>query len=161
MGACLSHHAHQPTTSAHLRLLGNSRFVKTLVLDLDDVLVHSSWTRQRGWRSFKRPGVEDFLKHMAQYYELVLYTDQNSTYADPILDRIDPQRNISYRLYKNSTHYIDGKHVRDLSKLNRDLGRVLLLSCNPDAYSLQPENTIKVLSVAVGGVLKKVVAGFA
>ena len=124
------------------------RFVKTLVLDLDDVLVHSSWTRQRGWRSFKRPGVEDFLKHMAQYYELVLYTDQNSTYADPILDRIDPQRNISYRLYKNSTHYIDGKHVRDLSKLNRDPGRVLLLSCNPDAYSLQPENTIKVCAHA-------------
>ncbi len=114
------------------------------MLDLDDVLVHASWTRQRGWRSFKRPGVDEFIKHMAQYYELVLYTDQNSTYADPILDRIDPQRNISYRLYKNSTYYVDGKHVRDLSKLNRDLSRVLFVSASEEAYALQPENAIKV-----------------
>jgi len=34
--------------------------------------------------------------------------------------------------------------VRDLSKLNRDLGKVLLIACDPDAYNLQPENAIKV-----------------
>ncbi len=52
------------------------RHVPTLVLDLDDVLVHSEWTRGRGWRTFKRPGVEDFLKRMAPYYEMVVYTSQ-------------------------------------------------------------------------------------
>ena len=49
---------------------------------------------------------------MAQYYELVVYTDQLPTYADPILDRLDPQRFIQYRLYRDSTQYINGKHVR-------------------------------------------------
>ena len=34
--------------------------------------------------------------------------------------------------------------MRDLSKLNRDLGKVLLIACDPDAYNLQPENAIKV-----------------
>ena len=34
--------------------------------------------------------------------------------------------------------------MRDLSKLNRDLGKVLLVACDPDAYHLQPENAIKV-----------------
>ena len=48
---------------------------------------------------------------MAQYYELVVYTDQLPTYADPILDRLDPQRFIQYRLYRDSTQYINGKHV--------------------------------------------------
>ncbi len=43
--------------------------MKTLVLDLDDVLVHSDWSRERGWRTFKRPGAEDFLRTMSQYYE--------------------------------------------------------------------------------------------
>lgn len=52
------------------------RHVPTLVLDLDDVLVHSEWTRGRGWRTFKRPGVEDFIKRMAPYYEIVVYTSQ-------------------------------------------------------------------------------------
>jgi import inner membrane translocase subunit TIM50 len=32
--------------------------VKTLVLDLDDLLVHKEWTRQAGWKVFKRPGVQ-------------------------------------------------------------------------------------------------------
>jgi hypothetical protein len=50
-----------------------------------------------GWRTFKRPGVEDFIRSMAQYYELVVYTSQLPTYADPVLDRLDPQRLIQYR----------------------------------------------------------------
>eukprot|EP00976_Prorocentrum_cordatum_P044475 899928-Prorocentrum_minimum.AAC.4 len=40
--------------------------VRTLVLDLDELLVHSDWTRERGWRTFKRPGVEIFLQHMGR-----------------------------------------------------------------------------------------------
>ncbi len=39
--------------------------------------------------------------------------------------------------------------MRDLSKLNRDLGKVLLIACDPDAYNLQPENAIKVGSPTV------------
>ena len=54
---------------------------------------------------------------MAQYYELVVYTDQLPTYADPILDRLDPQRFIQYRLYRDSTQYINGKHVSASSLL--------------------------------------------
>ena len=41
------------------------------MLDLDDTLIHSDWTRGRGWKTFKRPGAEDFIRTMAQYYELV------------------------------------------------------------------------------------------
>jgi len=117
--------------------------IKTLVLDLDNVLIHSDWTRGRGWRTFKRPGADEFIKDLAQYFELVVYTSQLPTYADPILDRLDPQRMIQYRLYRDSTNYVDGKHVRDLSKLNRDLKQVLMITADPDAYSLQPENAIK------------------
>ena len=53
---------------------------------------------------------------------------------------------IQFRLYRDSTQYIDGKHVRDLSKLNRDLSKVLLVSADPDAWTLQPENAVKVCS---------------
>lgn len=119
------------------------RHIKTLVLDLDDVLVHSDWTRGRGWRTFKRPGAEDFIRDMSQYYELVVFTSQLPTYADPILDRLDPQRLVQYRLYRDSTQYVNGKHVRDLSKLNRDLKQVLLITADPHAFALQPDNAIK------------------
>ena len=35
--------------------------------------------------------------HPSQYYELVVYTSQLPTYADPIMDRLDPQRLVQYR----------------------------------------------------------------
>lgn len=117
--------------------------VRTLVLDLDNLLVHSDWSRKRGWRTFKRPGAEDFLRLMSQYYEVVVYTSQLPTYADPILDRLDPNRYIAYRLYRDSTLYKDGKHVRDLGKLNRDLSKVMLVTSDPDAFYINPENAIK------------------
>ncbi|KAK9832921.1 hypothetical protein WJX74_001815 [Apatococcus lobatus] len=122
----------------------HARHVRTLVLDLDDTLIHSDWTRARGWRTFKRPGATAFIQQMASTYELVLYTDQLPTYADPIMDRLDPSRYALYRLYKDSTRYVNGRHVRDLSKLNRELGQVLLLTANEDAYQLQPDNAVKI-----------------
>lgn len=64
------------------------------------------------------------------------------TYAEPILQRLDPVGYIPYRLYRSDTQYTDGKHVRDLSKLNRDLSKVLLITADPDAASLQKENAV-------------------
>ncbi|KAI7724442.1 hypothetical protein M8C21_017285 [Ambrosia artemisiifolia] len=51
----------------------------------------SSFDRDRGWRTFKRPGVDDFLEHLAQFYEIIVYSDQQSMYVDPVVDR-DPSR---------------------------------------------------------------------
>ena len=40
--------------------------------------------RDRGWRTFKRPGVEAFLERMAQFYEVVLFTDQLNFVRDAL-----------------------------------------------------------------------------
>ena len=32
--------------------------IKTLVLDLNDVLVSKHWTRKKGWTLYKRPGAQ-------------------------------------------------------------------------------------------------------
>lgn len=54
------------------KLFGNSRKMK-LFLSLTLLLFLK---RDRGWRTFKRPGVDAFLEHMAQFYEIVVYSDQ-------------------------------------------------------------------------------------
>jgi len=79
-----------------------------------------------------------------QYYEVVVFTDQLSTYGDPILERLDPSRTISYRLYRDATQYTRGEHARDLAALNRDLSRVVFVGANPGAWLLQPENALPV-----------------
>jgi len=34
--------------------------------------------RDTSWQTFKRPGVDAFLEHLAQFYEIVVYTDEQN-----------------------------------------------------------------------------------
>ncbi|KAF9392115.1 mitochondrial inner membrane protein required for protein import [Podila verticillata] len=114
----------------------------TLVINLDNTLIHSTWDKDHGWRVAKRPGAEYFLAYLFQHYEIVIFTTQNPDTALRILEKLDPYQYAPHRLFKESTRYIDGKHVKDISHLNRDLSKVIIMDSNPDAYSLQPENSI-------------------
>jgi len=117
----------------------------TLLIDLEGFLVHSSWDRATGWRTAKRPGVDYFLAYLSQFYEIVLFTTQPSYTAMGVADKLDPfQAYLPYKLYRESTRYVKGKIVKDLSYLNRDLSKVILIDTNPEHVALQPENAIVV-----------------
>uniref|UniRef100_A0A0D9WIK5 Mitochondrial import inner membrane translocase subunit TIM50 n=1 Tax=Leersia perrieri TaxID=77586 RepID=A0A0D9WIK5_9ORYZ len=110
--------------------------VFTLVLDLNETLVYSDWQRERGWRTFKRPGVDAFIEHMGKFYEVV--------YVDPVLERLDTKGYITGRLSRPATKYQNGKHYRDLSKLNRNPGQVIYISGHALESCLQPENCVQI-----------------
>ncbi|XP_048323393.1 mitochondrial import inner membrane translocase subunit TIM50 [Ziziphus jujuba] len=116
------------------------RHVFTLVLDLQETLLYSHWTREKGWQTIKRPGVDAFLEHLAQYFEIIVYSDYPNVYIDPVLDRLDVKHLIRFRLGKAATKYQNGQHYRDLSKLNRDPAKVIYLSAHARENTLQPEN---------------------
>lgn len=84
----------------------------TLVLSLEDLLVHSEWTREHGWRSAKRPGVDYFLRYLSQYYELVIFTSVASMNADPIIRKLDPFRIVMWPLFREATRFKDGKYIK-------------------------------------------------
>lgn len=115
----------------------------TLCIDLDDLLVSSTWDRQNGWQTAKRPGVDYFLAYLSQFYEIVLFTAQPLYTALPVAEKLDPfGAYLPYKLFRESTRYVKGKIVKDLSFLNRDLSKVVLLDTKPEHGMLQPENTI-------------------
>jgi import inner membrane translocase subunit TIM50 len=60
----------------------------------------------------------------------------------PILDKLDPYQYAMYRLYRDGTRYVDGQYIKDLSHLNRDLSKVIIMDSNPHAFSMQPENGV-------------------
>uniref|UniRef100_A0A0D3EUB6 Mitochondrial import inner membrane translocase subunit TIM50 n=1 Tax=Oryza barthii TaxID=65489 RepID=A0A0D3EUB6_9ORYZ len=93
-------------------LLPQEQHVFTLVLDLNETLVYSDWKRERGWRTFKRPGVDAFLEHLGKFYEIVVYSDQLSMYVDPVIERLDPKGCVRHRLSRVATKYENGKHYR-------------------------------------------------
>ncbi|MCJ1353668.1 MAG: mitochondrial inner membrane protein required for protein import [Icmadophila ericetorum] len=114
----------------------------TLVLSLEDLLVHNEWSREHGWRLAKRPGVDYFLRYLSQYYELVLFTSVPSVIADPVLRKLDPYRIVVWPLFREATRYKNGEYIKDLSYLNRPLSRTILIDTVPAHASLQPENAI-------------------
>lgn len=86
----------------------------TLVLSLEDLLVHAEWSRQHGWRTAKRPGVDYFLRYLSQYYELVVFTSVPSMLGGPIIQKLDPYKVIMWPLFREATRYSvkSGKYVK-------------------------------------------------
>ena len=116
----------------------------TLVLDLENTLVSSTWDRRYGWRHAKRPGVDKFLHDMAQYYEIVLYSPSIDAIAEPVVNNLDKSGCIMHRLYRDATYFKDGVHVKDLNRLNRNVNKMIVLDDDPEAVSFNPENLIRV-----------------
>lgn len=84
----------------------------TLCISLEDMLVHSEWSREHGWRVAKRPGVDYFLRYLSQYYELVLFTSVPSAIALPVIQKLDPFQMIMFPLFREATKYKDGEFVK-------------------------------------------------
>ncbi|KAJ1679093.1 mitochondrial inner membrane protein required for protein import [Spiromyces aspiralis] len=116
----------------------------TLVVNLDDTLIHSTWSKEYGWRIAKRPYVDKFLSYMATMYEVVIFTSQPSYSGENIMQKLDPLGFAPFRLYKECMSHVNGKNVKDLSRLNRNLAKVIIMDINPEMYSLQPGNGIQV-----------------
>jgi len=159
---CISGKATQDTDeNSRIKLLGSlhpdDTGKKCLVLDLDETLVHSSFRAVPGADFVipvqiedvvhfvyvaKRPGVDEFLTEMAKHYEIVIYTASLNKYADPLLDLLDPNRVIRARLFRESCVFYDGNYVKDLSLLDRDLSKTIIIDNSPASYLFHPENAI-------------------
>lgn len=113
----------------------------TLVLELRGVLVKPEWTYKTGWRFKKRPYIDYFLKQCGPpLFELIIYTQEQGSTAFPMIDALDPLGLISYRLFKDSTKYIKGTHVKELNQLGRDMKRVIHIDWSEDACQTSPQN---------------------
>lgn len=84
----------------------------TLVISLEDMLVHSEWTREHGWRTAKRPGVDYFLRYLSQYYELVIFTSVPSMIGHPVITKLDPYRIVMWPLFREATKYQSGEYIK-------------------------------------------------
>ena len=116
----------------------------TLVLDLENTLVASTWDRKHGWRHAKRPGVDKFLNELAQYYEIVLYTPSLDYVAIPLVEALDKDNIIMHKLFREATYYHNGYHVKDLRSLNRNVNRIVVLDDDPEEVQFNKENLIRV-----------------
>ena len=98
-----------------------------LVLDIDETLSHMI-KLPFGNYFLVRPGVMDLLKELYSYYEIDIFTAALKHYADNILNKLDKDNlYISYRLYRCHCTYEDGKSVKKLSLIGRDLNKIVFV----------------------------------
>ncbi|KAH6578312.1 hypothetical protein BASA61_000304 [Batrachochytrium salamandrivorans] len=116
----------------------------TLLIEHNDALLHLVWDKAAGWRAAVRPGAKHFMANMRKYFEVVIFTSTPGYLSQPVLEAFDPNYYAPYRLYREHTTLEGGDRVKDLSILNRDLGKVILIDTNENSYRLQPENGINI-----------------
>ena len=143
-------------------LLPKTSSKKTLVLDLDETLVHSQFlpfstqsdvilkidieNQIHDIHVLIRPGVQTFLKRLSKLYEIVIFTASVSKYADPLLDILDKDNICSFRLFREHCSMMGMTYIKDLNKLGRNLKDVIIVDNSPLSYSFNKENGIPILT---------------
>ena len=134
---------------------------KTLILDIDETLVHSSLTPFKkndinlnvSLRGIPytvyvliRPGVENFLKEVGKYFEVITFTASIPEYASKLLEILDKEKIIKHQLFREHCTYINGSYIKELKKLNRCLKDVIIVDNSPIAYAFDPDNGLPIKS---------------
>ena len=133
---------------------------KTLILDLDETLVHSSFkplaiksdinfniyfqNKPYMINVLIRPYAQEFLEKMSKIYEIAIFTASVPQYANPLLDILDKNKNIEYRLYRQHCVSLYGLFIKDLRKIGRDIKNTIILDNNPISYLLNQDNGLPI-----------------
>ncbi|EGY13532.1 nuclear envelope morphology protein [Verticillium dahliae VdLs.17] len=152
-----------------------TKYQKTLILDLDETLIHSmskggrmstghmvevrlnqTYVGAGGQTSLgpqhpilywvnKRPYCDDFLRRICKWYNLVVFTASVQEYADPVIDWLESERKFfSARYYRQHCTFRQGAFIKDLSSVEPDLSRVMILDNSPLSYMFHQDNAIPI-----------------
>eukprot|EP00008_Paramoeba_atlantica_P003970 CAMPEP_0201492232 /NCGR_PEP_ID=MMETSP0151_2-20130828/32318_1 /ASSEMBLY_ACC=CAM_ASM_000257 /TAXON_ID=200890 /ORGANISM="Paramoeba atlantica, Strain 621/1 / CCAP 1560/9" /LENGTH=275 /DNA_ID=CAMNT_0047878929 /DNA_START=11 /DNA_END=838 /DNA_ORIENTATION=+ len=148
----------------HIHHIFDLRERKTLVLDLDETLVHSSLGPEGGVMAydftvqvpiranlsprtfyvFKRPYVDKFLRCVEEWYDVWIFTASLSSYADPVIDRLDQNGKLRKRLFREACLFRNTKYIKDLVRAGFDVSKTIIIDNSPDAYTHDHDNAIPI-----------------
>ena len=123
--------------------LDTNKFIYTLVLDLDETLVHYIEEKDKHYVQV-RPYAEYFISEMGKYFEIVIFTSAEEEYANIVLEEIDKNKVISHKLYRRHVEFNDGFCLKDLNKIGRDIKKVCIIDNDKNNFKLHEDNGIEI-----------------
>ena len=132
-----------------------------VVLDLDQTLIYSTVDKPTSNDSnyfkvrpsdmdtdiyvYKRPYLDQFLKFVNSVGEVSIYTASQKSYADPIIDRLDSERIVTRRFYRDHCKKNEkGELIKDMSVVSKDLRKMVIIDDVDSTYKTYRNNTIRV-----------------
>ena len=135
---------------------------KTLILDIDETLIHSFIIEPPEYFDFsfqvendgqmlrifsvKRPGLDVFLQEIKELYEIVFFTASTQEYGNKVINFIAPETPQNHRLFRESCTFKNGFYIKDLNLINRNLSDMIIVDNNPISFLFNSENGIQALS---------------
>lgn len=138
---------------------------KLLVFDIDETMIHTLDERDpksmKGQFKIKikdkgrlesinvnvRPCLMESLIELKQIYQIIAFTASEKTYADAILDFLDPDGSIfEERLYRHNCVMTPFGYVKDLRVIqNRDMRKVLMIDNSCLSFAFNVNNGVPIL----------------
>ena len=99
--------------------------------------------------------MDNFLKTLSTYFELVIFSRCFNDFKDPklkkidvnhrIINKIDPNHYISKRLFREHCSFsADGTLTQDMTRIGRALDDAIILDNRPLVYMMQPDMGIPI-----------------
>ena len=117
----------------------------TLVLDLEETLLNFRLkSENKGEGILKlRPGLFDFLDEVQKFYEIIIFTASSQDYAESLIDSIEEKKKyFEYKFFRQHNIILDNDFVKDLSRIGRDLDKIIIVDNMQQNYRLQKKNGI-------------------
>ena len=134
-----------PEILPHMRY-PNGEAPLTLVLAIEDTLLHESWHRRTGFRLQPNGPGWTISYGQCPATAVVLWSELAGGMGQEVVFNMDRQRGLyHHELHQGESCAIGRKqYIKDLSYLNRDLRRVIVIDSNPKNLRRQPENLCEV-----------------
>lgn len=112
-----------------------------LVIDLERTLIGSIHDSKHGWRHVKRPGADKFLEALSNYYEIVIFSEQDKGMVYEVFEALD--KNGSCHKFGSAEGEIrNSQTLKRIDVMNRDPARILYIDDNPEAVQLCSRNAL-------------------
>ena len=118
----------------------------TLVIDLGGTLINIKIDNNGKAFCHMRPGIISFLIGIKPYYEIIAYTKLSKEYSDLIIQHIENNRQLfDYNLYREHCALIGNKFIKDISRIGRDMKKIIMVDDVNENLERHIENGILIL----------------